>query len=67
MGIGPYSGYSASFPQVSAACDGLVGVFLNQNVLKMNMRGEADVTSQNESSCIPSVLDNENVVTCSIQ
>lgn len=34
MGIGPYSGYFTSFPEISALCDGFVGVFLDQNVME---------------------------------
>lgn len=34
MGIGPYSSYFTSFPEISALCDGFVGVFLDQNVME---------------------------------
>lgn len=49
MDFGPYSGYFGSFPQVSAACDGLVGVFLHQNALEDEHERSVDVTSQNQS------------------
>lgn len=42
MGIGPYSGYFTSFPEISAVCDGFVGVFLNQNVMENKRERRAD-------------------------